>query len=134
MIDHIGIAVGDIQRSRRFYEAALAPLGIRTIRIETNTLGNEAVLMGTKDVFFVIAGGEAVGPGTHFAFRARTTGEVDAFHAAALAAGGRDNGAPGLRPEYPGRYYAGFVLDPDGMNIEAVCHLEVSDDDLHHRL
>lgn len=142
MIDHIGIAVGDIRRSRRFYEATLASLGIRTIRIETNTLGNEAVLMGTNDVFFVIAGGEAVGPGTHFAFLARTTGEVDAFHAAALprcraaalAAGGRDNGAPGLRPEYSGRYYAAFVLDPDGMNIEAVCHLEVSDDDLHHRL
>ncbi|URW76806.1 VOC family protein [Sphingomonas donggukensis] len=134
MIDHIGVAVGDIARSRAFYEAALAPLGIRTHRTETNTLGHEAVLMGDSEIGFVIAGGETVSPGLHIAFRARTTGMVDSFHAAALAAGGRDNGAPGLRPQYEGRYYAAFVLDPDFMNVEAVCHLEKHGDDLHHRL
>ena len=134
MIDHIGVAVSDIDRSRAFYEAALAPLGIATLRTETNTLGNAAVLMGDREIFFVIAEGETVSPGLHSAFRARTTGEVDAFHAAATAAGGADNGAPGLRPRYEVRYYAAFVRDPDGMNIEAVCHLEKHDDDLHHRL
>jgi catechol 2,3-dioxygenase-like lactoylglutathione lyase family enzyme len=134
MIDHIGVAVSDITRSRAFYEAALAPLGIRVIRTETNTLGNNTVLMGDEEIFFVLADGEQVSPALHFAFRARTSGQVDAFHAAALTAGGRDNGAPGLRPQYSGRYYAAFVCDPDGMNIEAVCHLEKHGDDLHHRL
>lgn len=134
MIDHIGVAVSVIARSRVFYEAALAPLGIRTIGTETNTLGNNTVLMGDREIFFVLADGEQVSPALHLAFRARTSGEVDAFHAAALAAGGRDNGLPGLRPQYSGRYYAAFVLDPDGMNIEAVCHLEKHGDDLHHRL
>lgn len=134
MIDHIGVAVSDIARSRDFYEAALAPLGIRIIGTETNTLGNTAVLMGDHEVFFVLADGERVSPALHIAFRAKTSGDVDAFHAAALAAGGRDNGAPGLRPQYQGRYYAGFVCDPDGMNIEVVCHLEKHGDDLHHRL
>ena len=135
MIDHIGVPVSDIARSRAFYEAALAPLGIGTIRTETTTLGNTAVLMGDHEPLFVIADGEAVVAGLHVAFRARTTGQVDAFHAAALLAGGRDNGAPGLRPQYYGRYYAAFVLDPDGMNIEVVCHLEkAGGDDLHHRL
>lgn len=134
MIDHIGVAVSDIARSRTFYEAALAPLGIRTIRTETNTLGNAAVMMGGSEIFFVIADGETVSDGLHVAFRARTTGEVDAFHKAALAVGGTDNGGPGLRPRYEGRYYAAFVRDPDGMNIEAVCHLEKAGDDIHHRL
>jgi catechol 2,3-dioxygenase-like lactoylglutathione lyase family enzyme len=134
MIDHIGLAVSDLATSRAFYEAALAPLGIRVIRSETNTLGNASLLMGTDDIFFVLAEGERVGEGNHVAFRAESPEEVDAFHRAALTAGGKDNGAPGLRPQYEGRYYAAFVLDPDGMNIEAVCHLEQRDDDLHHRL
>lgn len=134
MIDHIGLAVSDITRSRAFYETALAPLGIRTIRAETNTLGNTAVLMGDDEIFFVIADGETVSDALHVAFRAKTIEEVDSFHKAALAAGGRDNGAPGIRPQYEGHYYAAFALDPDGMNIEAVCHLEQTGDDLHHRL
>lgn len=121
MIDHIGVPVGDIARSRAFYEAALAPLGLRTHRVETNTLDNTAVLMGADRVTFVIADGEAIAPGLHVAFRAATREQVDAFHAAALATGGRDNGAPGLRPAYGEGYYAAFVLDPDGMNVEAVC-------------
>jgi catechol 2,3-dioxygenase-like lactoylglutathione lyase family enzyme len=134
MIDHIALAVSDLATSRAFYEAALAPLGIRVIRSETNTLGNASLLMGTDDIFFVLAEGERVGEGNHVAFRAESPEQVDAFHRAALTAGGKDNGAPGLRPQYEGRYYAAFVLDPDGMNIEAVCHLEQRDDDLHHRL
>lgn len=134
MIDHIGVIVSDITRSRAFYEAALAPLGIRTLATETNRLGNATVLMGVDEIFFVIADGETVSAGLHFAFEAETMDAVDAFHAAAIAAGGRDSGAPGLRPQYEGRYYAAFVLDPDGMNIEAVCHLEQTGDDLHHRL
>lgn len=134
LIDHVGLAVSDIGRSHAFYEAALAPLGIRTIRTERNALGNAAVLMGAPEVIFVIADGERTGEGTHVAFRARSTGEVDRFHAAALAAGGTDNGPPGFRPQYGDRYYAAFALDPDGINVEAVCHLERRDDDLHHRL
>lgn len=122
MIDHVGIPVTDVTASRRFYEAALAPLGYRVHRVETNTLGNTAVLMGAEEIDFVIAEGESVSDGVHFAFTAQSRAEVDAFHAAALAAGGRDNGAPGIRERYHPNYYGAFVLDPDGMNIEAVCH------------
>lgn len=124
MIDHLGLAVSDLARSRAFYEAALAPLGIGTIRTEINTLGHEALLMGADEICFVLADGERPGQGNHVAFRADSRSAVDAFHAAALAAGGRDNGAPGLRPEYSGRYYAAFAFDPDGFNVEAVCHEE----------
>ncbi len=122
MIDHLGIPVKDIAASRRFYEAALAPLGYRVLGEETNGLGNNVVLMGVDEVDFVIADGEPVTDGTHFAFRVETRAAVDGFHAAALAAGGRDNGAPGIRERYHPNYYAAFVIDPDGMNVEAVCH------------
>lgn len=127
MIDHLGIPVKDIAASRRFYEAALAPLGYRVLGEETNTLGNNVVLMGADEIDFVIADGEPVTDGTHFAFRVETRAEVDAFHAAALAAGGKDNGAPGIREDYHPNYYAAFVIDPDGMNVEAVCHAPVAD-------
>lgn len=122
MIDHLGIPVSDIAASRRFYEAALAPLGYKVMGEETNGLGNNAVLMGVDEVDFVIADGEPVSDGVHHAFRAESRAAVDAFHAAALAAGGRDNGAPGIREDYHPDYYAAFVIDPDGMNVEAVCH------------
>lgn len=122
MIDHFGIPVTNITPSRRFYEAALAPLGYRVHRVETNTLGNTAVLMGAEEIDFVIADGEPVSDGVHLAFRAATREQVDAFHKAALAEGGRDNGAPGIREQYHPHYYAAFVFDPDGMNIEVVCH------------
>lgn len=122
MIDHIGLAVSDVERSRAFYAAALAPLGYRALQTLKNDLGNDIVMMGDHEPFFVIAGGERVGEGNHVAFRAATRAQVDAFHAAALAAGGKDNGGPGLRPQYHENYYAAFVHDPDGMNIEAVCH------------
>lgn len=124
MLDHIGLAVTDLARSRAFYEQALAPLGIRTIRTETNALGQGAILMGDSEVFFVVADGERPGEGNHVAFRAGSRAMVDRFHAAALAAGGVDNGAPGLRPRYGRGYYAAFVVDPDGFNIEAVFHEE----------
>jgi catechol 2,3-dioxygenase-like lactoylglutathione lyase family enzyme len=126
MIDHIGLAVTDIARSRAFYEAALAPLGIRTIEVldpSQTESGGTAVMMGDDGIFFVIADNEAVGEGTHVAFCAKSRDQVDAFYAAAMAAGGRDNGAPGLRKRYHPDYYAAFVHDPDGINVEAVCHL-----------
>ncbi|WP_423602679.1 VOC family protein [Sphingomonas sp. MS122] len=122
MIDHLGIPVTDIVASRRFYEAALAPLGYRVMGEETNGLGNNIVLMGVDEVDFVIADGEPVSDGVHHAFRAESREAVDAFHAAALAAGGKDNGAPGIREDYHPNYYAAFAIDPDGMNVEAVCH------------
>ena len=122
MIDHLGIPVSDIAASRRFYEAALAPLGYKVLGEETNGLGNNVVLMGVDEVDFVIADGEPVSEGTHFAFRVETRAEVDAFHAAALGVGGKDNGAPGIRENYHPNYYAAFVIAPDGMNVEAVCH------------
>lgn len=122
MIDHLGIPVSDVAASRRFYEAALAPLGYRVMGEETNGLGNNIVLFGVDEVDFVIADGEPVSAGVHHAFRARSRAMVDGFHAAALAAGGRDNGAPGIRERYHPDYYAAFVIDPDGMNVEAVCH------------
>jgi len=125
MIDHVGFAVADAQRSRLFYEAALAPLGIsllRTAMPEQTEAGGTAHGFGRDgNPFFWVGDKERVGEGTHVAFAVDTRAEVDAFHAAALAAGGRDNGAPGLRPHYSPNYYAAFVLDPDGHNIEAVC-------------
>ncbi len=123
MIDHIGLAVRDIVASKAFYTATLAPLGYAAVTEETNTLGNTAVMFGVAgEIDFVIADGERVGEGNHVAFRTDSRAKVDAFHAAALAAGGRDNGMPCLRPRYGTGYYAAFVLDPDGMNVEAVCH------------
>lgn len=126
MIDHVGFAVADAEASRRFYEAALAPMGIRllmTVPAEENGSGGTAHGFGKDDnPFFWVGDNERVGEGTHVAFRVDTRAEVDAFHAAALAAGAGDNGAPGLRPRYHPHYYAAFVFDPDGLNIEAVCH------------
>lgn len=124
MIDHVGLAVSDLARSRAFYERALAPLGYRVlVEIERNEVGGRVVMFGgAEGPTFVIADGERPGEGNHVAFRAGTRDQVEAFHAAALAAGGRDNGPPGLREHYGRTYYAAFVHDPDGFNIEAVCH------------
>lgn len=125
MLDHIGIDVSDIDRSRAFYETALAPLGYRVVMTATpeqTESGGTAVMFGIDAPEFVIAKDKAPGPGNHIAFRADTRAAVDAFHMAAIEAGGRDNGRPGLRPNYGPNYYAAFVLDPDGFNIEAVCH------------
>lgn len=125
MLDHIGIAAGDFQASRRFYEAALAPLGIGLVMEVTpeQTGGYHGLGMGKGNKpFFWIGSGGPKGAGMHVAFVAETRGQVDAFHAAAMRAGGKDNGAPGLRPWYHPDYYGAFVLDPDGINVEAVCH------------
>jgi catechol 2,3-dioxygenase-like lactoylglutathione lyase family enzyme len=141
MLDHVGFAVADAEISRRFYERALAPLGIGLIVTATpdrTEAGGTAHGFGSggKPSFW-IGDNERVGEGTHVAFTADTRDQVDAFHEAALEAGGRDHGPPGLRPHYGLDYYAAFVLDPDGLNIEAVCHKSVEDDreaHLHHRL
>ena len=115
-IDHLAIPVRDVAASRRFYEAALAPFNIETAEMEG------AVGFGPSgSVDFFITEGEPAAP-LHLAFAAPDRATVDAFHAAALAAGGRDNGGPGLRPRYHADYYGGYVIDPDGHNVEAVCH------------
>ena len=118
MLDHIIISVSDISVSRTFYVQALAPLDYQIVMEYGEGCG--LGVMQKPDLF--VRQGEAVKPPVHIAFTARDRETVDAFHAAALAAGGTDNGAPGLRPDYHPSYYGAFVLDPDGHNIEAVCH------------
>jgi catechol 2,3-dioxygenase-like lactoylglutathione lyase family enzyme len=125
MIDHIGINVGDWDKSRTFYDAAFAPLRVRwlmTVPKEFTGGVNVGGYGRERPVFWLHETAAPPGPGRHYAFDAASRAEVDAFHRAALAAGGRDNGAPGLRPHYHPDYYGAFVLDPDGNNIEAVCH------------
>ncbi|CAG9179901.1 VOC family protein [Cupriavidus respiraculi] len=125
MIDHTGITVSDFGKSRAFYEAALKPLGyaIRKERDKSAGFGTEAdAREGDPSGDFWLFEGPPSTPRIHLAFRAASAREVDAFHRAALAAGGKDNGAPGLRPVYHANYYGAFVLDPDGYNIEAVFH------------
>jgi catechol 2,3-dioxygenase-like lactoylglutathione lyase family enzyme len=126
MLDHVGFAVVDAERSKRFYEQALAPLGITLIMSvppEKTGAGGTAHGFGSEGKpYFWIGDNEAVGEGTHVAFLARSRRDVDAFYQAALAAGGRDNGAPGIRAHYHPNYYGAFVFDPDGINVEAVCH------------
>ena len=122
-IDHLTIPVRDMAASTRFYEAALAPFGIEMAEVEGAVgFGGVGVGFGPPgSVDFFVTEGEPAAP-MHIAFVAPDRATVDAFHAAALAAGGRDNGAPGLRPRYHADYYGGYVLDPDGHNVEAVCH------------
>jgi len=126
MIDHMGIPVSDIAKSRAFYEAALGPLGM-SVQMEVNPdkteSGGTALGFGVPgEKIFWIADGEKVGERIHVAFLADRREQVDEFHAAAMQSGGRDNGAPGPRPHYGPDYYAAFVCDPDGANIEAVCY------------
>ncbi len=126
MLDHIGIAVSDLGRSRRFYAAALEPLSYRVMKEGSASvgLGVPGGSGGSPDPGgdFWISQGAPRRPLTHFAFSAASREAVDAFFAAALGAGGVDNGRPGLRPRYHAHYYAAFILDPDGYNLEAVCH------------
>ena len=123
MIDHLGLDVSDLDRSRRFYEAALAPLGFAVMFEATHDAGGRIVMFGRNGApEFVIAEDKAPGAGTHVAFRADTRQQVDAFHAAALAHGGTDEGAPGLRPQYGPHFYAAYVRDPDGNKLNAVCY------------
>ena len=124
MIDHIGFAVSNMERSKPFYVAALRPLGIAVVmEVTAEQTGADAHAGFGKDdkAFFWIGGGVKPKGGTHVAFTAPTRADVDSFYRAALAAGGRDNGSPGLRPHYHPDYYGAFVLDPDGNNIEAAC-------------
>ncbi|TML49993.1 MAG: VOC family protein [Actinobacteria bacterium] len=120
-IDHVNIPVVDLAGSKTFYAAALAPIGYSLVYESDSSLGFGMGDGGDEDEPFAVRlEGEPTLP-SHIAFTATSTSQVDAFHAAALAAGGRDNGAPGERP-YGEYYYAAFVLDPDGHNIEAVFH------------
>lgn len=124
MIDHIGFAVSNMERSKAFYVHALKPLGIGVVmEVSTKETGGDAHAGFGKDnkAFFWIGGGAKPKGGTHVAFTAHTRAEVDSFYHAALAAGGRDNGGPGPRPYYHPDYYCAFVFDPDGNNIEAAC-------------
>jgi catechol 2,3-dioxygenase-like lactoylglutathione lyase family enzyme len=125
MIDHIGVAVADMDRAKAFYLNALKPLGLGVIMEvsaeETGAAAHAGFGADDKPFFWIGTGAKPKG-GTHVAFLARTRAEVDAFYRAALAAGGKDNGAPGPRPHYHAHYYGAFVFDPDGNNIEAVCH------------
>ena len=125
MIDHIGVGVVDMDRAKAFYQEALKPLGIAVImEVSAEETGDEAHAGFGADgkAFFWIGTGAKPKGGTHVAFTATTRDEVDAFYRAGMGAGGRDNGAPGPRPHYSADYYGAFVLDPDGNNIEAVCH------------
>jgi catechol 2,3-dioxygenase-like lactoylglutathione lyase family enzyme len=115
-IDHVTLLVRDVEASRRFYRAALAPWDSREVDLgDATAFGPE----GSEDL--AIAEGEPSAP-VHVAFAAPDRATVEAFHRAGLTAGGRDNGGPGLRPEYHAGYYAAYLLDPDGNNVEAVVH------------
>lgn len=115
MIAHTMLAVADSERAKAFYVEALAPLGYR----KNMDFGEAAGFNDGKNTDFWIASKDTVTP-SHLAFEAKSREEVEAFHRAALAAGGQDNGGPGYRPEYWPGYYAAFVHDPDGHNVEAV--------------
>jgi catechol 2,3-dioxygenase-like lactoylglutathione lyase family enzyme len=124
MLDHIGFPVSDYARSKAFYQKALAPLGYALI-MEVAQHENDSPAAGFgadgKPDFWI--GGEGgLNRRVHIALAAGNRAAVDAFYRAAIAAGGKDNGAPGLRPHYHANYYGAFVLDPDGHNVEAVCH------------
>ena len=124
MIDHTGISVVDFEAAKTFYDKAMAPLGASLLcMVPIEYTGGEKVGgYGRDRPVFWLHEAKVPGPGRHYAFGATSRADVDAFHKAALAAGGKDNGGPGLRPHYHEHYYAAFVFDPDGNNIEAVCH------------
>jgi catechol 2,3-dioxygenase-like lactoylglutathione lyase family enzyme len=141
MIDHTGVTVSDFEKSKAFYRAALEPIGYQMLMEFPASPGGEndrpgqvdrgPTVLGHADVAgfgvppkadFWIGRGIPNNPAIHVAFRVKSRAQVDAFYAAALAAGGRSNGAPGPRPHYHADYYGAFVLDPDGHNIETVCH------------
>ncbi len=122
-LDHVGLDVSDYEASKAFYDQALAPLGMSTMMEPAPRICG----YGTDFPFFWIAQRDlGSDSGVHVAFRVEDRATVDAFHEAALAAGGTDNGGPGLREIYHPHYYGAFVLDPDGNNVEAVCHTPVS--------
>jgi catechol 2,3-dioxygenase-like lactoylglutathione lyase family enzyme len=117
-VAHVAVNVGDWDRAKRFYEGILAPFGYRVVYEEQGALAYFADAGGLD---FGIGRRDPVG-GAHVAFECDDRDAVDRFHENGLVSGGRDNGPPGLRPQYDANYYAAYVLDPDGNNIEAVCH------------
>jgi len=119
MLDHVTLKVSGLARSKAFYDAALKPLGITHLYNEAQTFAGYGI---SPKAFFWIGVSAAPITGAHVALAADNRATVDVFYKAALAAGATDNGKPGLRPHYHENYYAAFVLDPDGHNIEAVCH------------
>lgn len=124
-IDHVNIAVSDVERSRNFYESVLGSIGIvltLSIPAEETESGSAMYGFGYRHKPYFWIGGGRVGTNTHIAFTVEDRSAVHTFYEAALAAGAKDNGAPGVRPQYHPDYYGAFVLDPDGINIEAVCH------------
>ncbi|APZ42876.1 VOC family protein [Acidihalobacter ferrooxydans] len=125
MLDHTGIAVGDYAKSKAFYMAALSSIGYELLlEVPAELTGNQDAAgfgVAPKPDFWVSGGGPNIPP-INLAFRVSSRSLVDAFYAAAIAAGGSDNGRPGVRPHHHPDYYGAFVLDPDGHNIEAVCH------------
>jgi catechol 2,3-dioxygenase-like lactoylglutathione lyase family enzyme len=126
MLDHLSLGVSDLDRSRRFYDSALGALGYRRHGADDTSISygaDEPLLWLLKTPRPVVADDES---GLHLSFAARTPEQVQAFYTAALANGGRDNGKPGIRPEYSPGYYAAFVYDPDGYRIEANCHVSVT--------
>jgi len=125
MIDHLGINVADFDASKAFYDKAMAPLGALLLHMVPSEYTGGAKVGGygrDRPVFWLSDQAAEQKSTQHVAFTARSRAEVDAFHAAALAAGGKDNGGPGLRPHYHPDYYGAYVFDPDGNNVEAVCH------------
>ena len=125
MIDHTGVIVSDFRKSREFYSRSLSAIGYSLLLEFPASVTGRADVAGFGEApkpDFWIANGSPNTPPIHVAFRVSTRALVDAFFKAAIAAGGRDNGGPGLRPHYHSDYYGAFVLDPDGHNIEAVCH------------
>jgi catechol 2,3-dioxygenase-like lactoylglutathione lyase family enzyme len=125
MIDHTGIIVSDFERSRTFYTAALDTIGYKLLLEFPSSVTGSTNVAGfgvPPKADFWISQGTPNSPRVHVAFRVSTRALVDAFHRAALATGGTDHGAPGLRPHYHSNYYGAFVLDPDGHNIEPLCH------------
>jgi catechol 2,3-dioxygenase-like lactoylglutathione lyase family enzyme len=120
-LDHVGFAVADYEKSKAFYEKALAPLGMTLLMEFAEAAAGFGKEDGSRPSLYHEADSEPVRGRLHIALRAENRAQVDAFHAAAVEAGGTDNGAPGLRWYHP-EYYSGYVLDPDGNNIEAVCH------------
>lgn len=125
MLDHIGFPVSDFARSKEFYSRALEPLGYRVVmEVSLSDDGADGYAgFGAERPQFWIGTGKPLQGRLHVAFVAKDRAQVAAFHAAAIASGGIDNGAPGLRPHYHENYYGAFVLDPDGHNIEAVTHI-----------
>ena len=125
MLDHVSLGVADLERSRRFYDAVLRPLGLVRI-VDFQSRGSDyGALAGSLGVEFTITQepkASLPARGMHVCFRAPDRAAVEAFHRAALASGGRNDGEPGLRAQYHADYFAAFVLDPDGHRVEAVCH------------